>query len=58
MEAWKRLNGGGLNFMISALIWIAIIGLLAVLVIPVLVLMAFLTLENQNLEDIDWRDED
>jgi hypothetical protein len=38
--------------------WIAIVGLLAVLVIPVLVLMAFLTLENQNLEDIDWRDED
>jgi hypothetical protein len=58
MEAWKRLNGGGLNFMINTLIAIAIIGVLALLVIPVVVLMALLTLDEKSFNVYDWRDED
>jgi hypothetical protein len=58
MEAWKRLNGGGLNFMISALIVIAVVGVLGLLVIPVVVLMALLTLDEKSFDVYDWRDED
>lgn len=56
MGAWKRLNGGGLNFMISALIAIALIGALVVVAIPIAVMLGLWQIEKNGIDEYDWTD--